>query len=84
MASNKCYWCESTRLERRNGTNELTRTYVCLECGADAKTTIVVNIRSLTGLIRQGKKILATKLHRVNTGVGLKEAKEFIDELANY
>ena len=32
-------------------------------------------------LLREGRKIEAIKLYRVETGVGLKEAKDFIDSL---
>ena len=32
-------------------------------------------------LVRKGKKIKATKLFRLETGLGLKEAKEFIESL---
>jgi ribosomal protein L7/L12 len=32
-------------------------------------------------LVRQGRKIEAIKLYRLETGVGLREAKEFVDSL---
>ena len=32
-------------------------------------------------LVRQGRKIEAIKLYRLETGVGLRQAKEFIDSL---
>jgi large subunit ribosomal protein L7/L12 len=32
-------------------------------------------------LVRQGRKIEAIKLYRQETGVGLREAKEFVDAL---
>jgi ribosomal protein L7/L12 len=32
-------------------------------------------------LVRQGRKIQAIKLYRLETGVGLREAKEFVDSL---
>ena len=36
----------------------------------------------IVSLLEQGKKILAIKLYREKTGVGLKESKDFIDALA--
>ena len=36
----------------------------------------------ILSLMKQGKKILAIKLYREKTGVGLKEAKDFIEALA--
>lgn len=32
-------------------------------------------------LVREGKKIEAIKLYRESTGVGLKEAKDFVESL---
>jgi len=37
----------------------------------------------LKRLILEGKKIEATKKYRIATGLGLKEAKEYIDSLSN-
>ena len=79
-----CPWCTSQRLEPRATGDETKRLYVCLECGTTTRATITVNFRALLGLCRQGKKITAIKLHRHNTGTGLKEAKDFIDELTHY
>ncbi len=79
-----CHWCESSRLEPRQSENELTRLSVCLDCGAETRSSIQVTVKNLLGLIRQNKKITAIKLHRISAGVGLQEAKEFIEELANY
>lgn len=79
-----CPWCTSRRLEPRSSGDETRRLYVCLECGTTTRATISVNIRSLLGLCKQNKKITAIKLHRVCTGVGLKEAKDFIEQLMIY
>jgi len=35
----------------------------------------------IINLMRQGKKIQAIKLYRQETGVGLREAKEFVESL---
>ena len=35
----------------------------------------------IMNLMRQGKKIQAIKLYRQETGVGLKQAKDFVDAL---
>jgi sulfopyruvate decarboxylase TPP-binding subunit len=35
----------------------------------------------LLELVREGKKIEAIKLYRESTGVGLKEAKDFVESL---
>ncbi len=37
--------------------------------------------QELIDLVRRGKKIEAIKLYREQTGLGLKEAKEFIERL---
>ena len=79
-----CPWCTSKRLEPRSTGDETKRMYVCLDCGTVTRATITVNVKALLGLCEQGKRITAIKLHRVNTGVGLKEAKDFIDQLTNY
>ncbi len=84
MAMPNCHWCESTRLEPRGSGDELTRIRVCLTCGAVMKSTVVVDTRALLGLVDQNKKITAIKLHRIKTGTGLKEAKDFVEELTNY
>lgn len=45
--------------------------------------TVPENIDSeLKSLISEGKKIKAIKLYRQSTGIGLKEAKEYIDRLS--
>jgi ribosomal protein L7/L12 len=60
------------------------RVYTCLDCGTVTKATIVVNLRALLGLCKNNKKVTAIKLHRFNTGAGLREAKDFIEELMKY
>ncbi len=44
--------------------------------------TVIENIdEELINLILQGKKIKAIKRYRMVTGIGLKEAKDYIDSL---
>lgn len=84
MATPTCHWCESTRLEPRDTGDDLKRMRVCLTCGAIMRSTIVVTTQALLGLVDQNKKITAIKLHRIKTGIGLKEAKLFVEELSKY
>lgn len=36
----------------------------------------------LTSLVKEGKKVEAIKVYRTMTGVGLKEAKDYVDQLS--
>ena len=78
-----CPFCTSDRLEA-NAMKDTVRVYTCLDCGTTTKATIVVNLRALVGLCKQGRNITAVKMHRAKTGADLKEAKDFIDQLCNY
>jgi ribosomal protein L7/L12 len=49
-----------------------------LQCGEELNQDISPE---MIALVRRGKKIEAIKRYRQETGVGLKEAKEFIDSL---
>ena len=78
-----CPFCTSDRLEP-NAMKDTVRVYTCLDCGTTTKATIVVNLKALIGLCKQERKITAVKMHRAKTGTGLKEAKDFIDQLSHY
>lgn len=39
--------------------------------------------RYLTSLVKAGKKIEAIKVYRMMTGLGLKEAKDYVDQLSD-
>lgn len=41
----------------------------------------VFYMRQVKKALREGKKLLAVKIYKVNTGKGLKESKDYIDSI---
>jgi len=67
------------RLERK--VDFLLRELNLVEREEAAFLAFVPDLAEVAVLVRQNRKIEAIKLYRELTGVGLKEAKEFVDRL---
>lgn len=73
-------------LTRSSGNSDLARLrgvdrkldLICSNLGVDPNQGVD---KQLVDLVRSGQKIEAIKLYRLQTGVGLKEAKDYVESL---
>ncbi|WP_291570955.1 ribosomal protein L7/L12 [Clostridium sp. UBA4548] len=68
--------------ELKSDINRMNQTLEKIAKQVGVTGTVIQNIdEELINLILQGKKIKAIKRYRMVTGIGLKEAKDYVDSL---
>ena len=71
-------------IKKMSGTLNKIAAQVGVPCETVVPNTITDELMDeLKSLIFQGKKIKAIKAYRVATGIGLKQAKDYVDALCN-
>lgn len=80
-----CFICRSPNVTKKvggpSGSDINYEIWECETCGATHRVFIGDTFNHITLLLKGGKKITAIKVYRAWTGLGLKDAKTFIDQL---
>lgn len=78
-----CLYTVISSFEKKLNKIEMKMDKIAEKLGINEETLSDEVQKEIEELVKQGNLVRAIKIYRLETGVGLKEAKEYIDELCN-
>ncbi|MBU5487326.1 hypothetical protein KQI77_04005 [Clostridium sp. MSJ-8] len=78
-----CLYTVISSFEKKLNKIEMKMDKIAEKLGINEETLSDEVQKEIEELVKQGNLVRAIKIYRMETGVGLKEAKEYIDDLCN-
>lgn len=78
-----CLYTVISSFEKKLNKIEMKMDKIAEKLGVNEETLSDEVQKEIEELVKQGNLVRAIKIYRMETGVGLKEAKEYIDDLCN-
>lgn len=78
-----CLYTVISSFEKKLNKIEMKMDKIAEKLGINEETLSDEVQEEIEELVKQGNLVRAIKIYRMETGVGLKEAKEYIDDLCN-